>query len=63
MTFIDEHRLLFGVEPICRVLRSAGLPIAPSASSYYAAKTRPASARAVAGVGPSAQPSASLASP
>ena len=46
MSFVDEHRLLFGVEPICRVLRGAGLPIAPS--SYYAAKTRPASARAVA---------------
>ena len=46
MTFIDEHRLLFGVEPICRVLRAAGLPIAPS--SYYAAKIRPTSARAAA---------------
>ena len=36
--YIDEHRDLFGVEPICRTLA-----IAPS--SYYAAKTRPPSAR------------------
>ena len=33
-----------GVEPICAVLKSAGLTIAPS--SYHAAKTRPPSARA-----------------
>jgi len=38
--FIDERRGAFGVEPICKVL-----PIAPS--SYYAAKRRPPSARAV----------------
>ena len=36
--FIDDHRLTFGVEPICRVL-----PIAPS--TYYAAQARPPSAR------------------
>lgn len=35
---------MFGVEPICRVLSGHGLKIAPS--TYYAAKTRPASARA-----------------
>ena len=34
-----------GVEPICAVLREAGVQIAPS--TYYAAKTRPPSARAV----------------
>jgi len=34
-----------GVEPICAVLKEAGVAIAPS--SYYAAKTRPPSARAV----------------
>ena len=34
-----------GVEPICEVLRDAGVQIA--ASTYYAARTRPASARAV----------------
>ena len=39
VTFIDENRDEFGVEPIC-----AELPIAPS--SYYAAKSRPPSARA-----------------
>ena len=38
--YIDEHRDIFGVEPICRTLA-----IAPS--TYYAAKTRPPSARAI----------------
>jgi putative transposase len=38
--YIDEHRDRFGVEPICRALQ-----VAPS--SYYAAKRRPPSARAV----------------
>jgi putative transposase len=38
--FIDEHRERFGVEPICQTLE-----IAPS--SYYAAKTRPVSPRAL----------------
>ena len=44
--YIDQHREEFGVEPICRVLRKAGMQIAPS--SYYAARIRPPSARAVA---------------
>jgi putative transposase len=44
--YIDQHRAEFGVEPICTVLRQAGMPIAPS--SYYAAKTRPPSARSLA---------------
>ena len=39
VAYIDENRSEFGVEPICEVL-----PIAPS--SYYAAKSRPPSARA-----------------
>ncbi|MFC4243541.1 IS3 family transposase [Gryllotalpicola reticulitermitis] len=43
--YIDGHRGRFGVEPICTVLREAGVRIAPS--TYYAAKTRPPSARAV----------------
>jgi putative transposase len=43
--YIDRYRAEFGVEPICRVLTEAGARIAPS--SYYAAKTRPPSARAV----------------
>lgn len=34
-----------GVEPICAVLKEAGVQIAPS--TYYAAKTRPASARSM----------------
>ncbi|MFG2006178.1 hypothetical protein ACGFNU_44220 [Spirillospora sp. NPDC048911] len=36
---------MFGVEPICRVLTEHGTKIAPS--TYYAVKSRPASARAV----------------
>jgi len=43
--YIDEHRDRFGVEPICTVLTSAGTQIAPS--TYYAAKNRAPSARAV----------------
>ena len=35
---------MFGVEPICRTLTEAGCPIAPS--TYYAARSRPPSARA-----------------
>src|SRR6185312_8972311 len=41
--FIDTHKQRFGVEPICRVLREQDCGIAPS--TYYAAKTRPLSAR------------------
>jgi putative transposase len=43
--YIDGHRDRFGVEPICTVLRQADVQIAPS--SYYAAKSRPPSARSV----------------
>lgn len=43
--YVDQHRDRFGVEPICDVLAEAGTKIAPS--TYYAAKTRPPSARAV----------------
>jgi len=45
VAFVDAHRarrsegLVWGVEPICRVLQ-----VAPS--TYYAAKSRPPSARA-----------------
>ncbi len=52
MAFIDAHRQrssadgwVFGVEPICRVLSEHGVPIAPS--TYYAAKTRGPSDRAI----------------
>jgi putative transposase len=54
--FIEEHKdcrvdggLRWGVEPICRVLTEHGLRIAPA--TYYAAKARPASARAVRDAG------------
>ena len=43
--YIDQHRGRFGVEPICAVLKDAGVQIAPS--TYYAAKARPPSTRAV----------------
>lgn len=51
MSFVDEHKhrtdggLRWGVESICRVLCEHGWQIAPA--TYYAAKTRPPSARAV----------------
>ena len=40
IAYIDAHKERFGVEPICEQL-----PIAPS--TYYAAKSRPPSARAI----------------
>ena len=43
--YIDQHRDRFGVEPICEVLKDADVQIAPS--TYYAAKKREPSARAV----------------
>lgn len=46
MAFIDGHRVRFGVEPMCRVLVEHGVHIAPS--TYYAARTRPPSARSLA---------------
>jgi len=46
VAFIDERRAQFGVEPMCRVLVTHGVPIAPS--TYYAARGRPPSARALA---------------
>ena len=36
--YIDAHRHRFGVDPICTVLSSYGVKIAPS--TYYAAKAR-----------------------
>ena len=45
ITFIDEHRGRFGVEPICRVLTGHGCLIA--ARTYRAHKARPASARSL----------------
>jgi putative transposase len=43
--FIDAHKGRFGVAPICRVLSEHGLKIAPS--TYYDAKSRPPSKRAL----------------
>ncbi|WP_085989561.1 IS3 family transposase [Mycobacterium avium] len=43
--FIDDNREEFGVEPICTVLRSAGLQVA--LSTYYDTKARVPSARAL----------------
>jgi putative transposase len=40
VTFVDEHRDEFGVEPVCKTLQ-----VAPS--TYYDNKTRPLSARAI----------------
>jgi putative transposase len=44
--YIDQHRDQFRVEPICTVLRRAGMQIAPS--SECAAISRPPLARTVA---------------
>ena len=43
MRFIREHKGVFGIEPICRVLSEHGCPIAPA--TYYDAAHRPPSAR------------------
>ena len=45
MRFISEHKGVFGIEPICRVLSEHGCPIAPS--TYYDAAGRPPPARAL----------------
>ena len=47
--FIDANKAQFGVEPICAVLSEHGVKIAPS--TYYSAKTRAPSARAVRDTG------------
>jgi putative transposase len=43
--FIDEHKDEFRVEPVCAVLKDAGVQIAPS--SYFTARSRPPSARSL----------------
>ena len=45
LDYVDQHKNEFGVEPICTALSSTDIKIAPS--TYYAAKTRPPSARSV----------------
>jgi putative transposase len=44
IAYIDEHKGVFGVEPICDVLQ-----VAPS--TYYSAKCRPPSRRAANNTG------------
>ena len=46
MDYIDQHRDRFGVEPICEVLTSEGIAVAPS--GYYAHKARPPATRTLA---------------
>jgi len=43
--YVERYKDVFGVEPICTTLSSADVPIA--SSTFYAARTRPPSARAV----------------
>ena len=43
VAYIDAHRAEYGVEPICQALEGTPAQIAPS--SYYAARSRPRSAR------------------
>ncbi|MGW3167345.1 IS3 family transposase [Streptomyces sp. NPDC001142] len=45
VAYIDQHKEQFGVQPICDVLTETDAPIAPS--TYYAAHTRPPSARSL----------------
>ena len=45
VNYIEQHKDQYGVEPICAALTSAELSVAPS--TYYAAVTRPPSARSV----------------
>jgi putative transposase len=43
VSYVDEFKHRFGIEPICAVLTEHGIPIAPS--GYHAAKARGVSAR------------------
>jgi len=45
INYIERYKNVFGVEPICTTLTNADVPIAPS--TFYAARTRAPSARAV----------------
>jgi putative transposase len=45
VSFIEEHKVRFGVEPICRVLTEHGCRIAPS--TYYEARSRAPSRRSL----------------
>ena len=43
VAYIDQHKEKFGVQPICEALKDTASEIAPS--TYYAAASRPPSAR------------------
>lgn len=45
VAYIDQYKETFGVQPICDVLAETDAPIAPS--TYYAAHSRPPSARSM----------------
>lgn len=45
VAYIDQYKETFGVQPICDVLAETDAPIAPS--TYYAARSRPPSARSL----------------
>ncbi|MER6076437.1 IS3 family transposase, partial [Streptomyces sp. NPDC001817] len=45
VAYIDQYKETFGLQPICDVLAETDAPIAPS--TYYAARTRPPSARSL----------------
>jgi hypothetical protein len=45
VVYIDDHKQVLSVEPICRVLTEHGMPIAPSI--YYEARIRAPSRHAV----------------
>ena len=45
VAYIDQYTETFGVQPTCDVLAETDAPIAPS--TYYAARTRPPSARSL----------------
>ncbi|MFD7714226.1 IS3 family transposase [Streptomyces sp. NPDC059786] len=45
VAYIDQYKETFGVQPICDVLAETDAPIAPS--TYYAAHSRPPSARSL----------------
>ncbi|MFD9286466.1 hypothetical protein ACFWD7_56880 [Streptomyces mirabilis] len=45
VAYIDQYKEMFGVQPICDVLAETDAPIAPS--TYYAAHSRPPSARSL----------------
>ncbi|WP_127354151.1 DUF2399 domain-containing protein [Actinacidiphila soli] len=56
VAYIDQHKGEFGVQPICEALKDTDAEIAPS--TYYAAASRPPSARSLRDQELSSQPKA-----